>query len=248
MKKILLTLSVFISSFFLFSKITLADTSFTFSDYYINFDTEYPIFLQNKETILNTLNTYPYWEQAYQSIANIPNSYSFGVYDCSSSGSYNFSSSGLTYGRCYVYSYSNDYTSVSYTIRTNLNLVTPTVYSTYYGYFYSNYDFIAYLTNSGYNSIIIPTYTSTTYNKTIPEIVLHNGDKIPTYDDIYNTYINPPTPPTPPDNYPLLTSFYNLFIEKIYFLCEYIYSDYILLSVLVVLLLYISILFFRRLK
>ena len=56
------------------------------------------------------------------------------------------------------------------------------------------------------------------------------------------------TPPTPPDTTPLLTSFITITTDSLAYICEFITSSYIYLSIFVVILLYFVIYLIRRLK
>lgn len=217
--------------------------SLTISKFYYNFDTYVPLYLSNKEYIDNYTSSL---ESSYilASYGNdfiackIPSppslSWTGSVYSYSSSrwGCKLWDSQTNTFSRSGDGAYYNIPIFAYNFVHLNAYVLSSNIF---------NYDKLS----TNYDTIIIPSFTSSVYNKTIPEITINVGDKIPSYLDIYNTYIL--GPPTHPDNYPILTSFFTTFIDRLSFLCEYISSSYIFLSIFVVLLIYISITLLRRL-
>lgn len=74
-------------------------------------------------------------------------------------------------------------------------------------------------------------------------LVFSQGNTFPTVIDLVDYWNS-----TPPDNYPILTSFITTVLEKISLTCEYFSSNYIFLTIFVIFIFYFVILLFRRLK
>ena len=228
---------------FFFPSIVKAD-SLTISNFYYNFDTYVPLYLSNKDYIDNytssldssyilSFNNYDFIACKIPSTPSLTWTGSMYSYSSSRWGCKLWDSQKNTFSRDGAGAY-YDVPLFAYNFaRLNAYVLSSNTF---------NYDKLSTI----YDTIIIPSFTSSVYNKTIPEITINVGDKIPSYLDIYNTYIL--GPPTPPDNYPILTSFYNLVITKLAFISDYIYSSYVLLSIFVILIFYFVILLFRRLR
>lgn len=106
------------------------------------------------------------------------------------------------------------------------------------------------------SSLVYTTSGSDIYTLTIGNDSITFGSQqtittAPTLLDMYKLSHSDPTicsvsPPTPPDNTPLLTTFYTVVIDKIGEICTFFTSNYLYLTVFVIFLFYISILLLRR--
>ena len=131
-------------------------------------------------------------------------------------------------------------------VRPNFSLSFPSYTGNFYLYAYKS-SFI-YL----YSNFVFPVGNCSTESLTIKygdrEKVVNNGNNLPSLYDLYLEINNPdPEEPEPVDNTPILTDFYTTVIEKINYLCEVIVSNYIYLSIFVIILIIILFeLIFRR--
>ena len=105
--------------------------------------------------------------------------------------------------------------------------------------------FILYSTSSSFNPFA-SDYGDTlifSANGNSFSIISNTSNHFPSLYEIHETLYF-----SPPDDFPLLTSFFTIFSEKLVLLCDYITSSYVCLSIFVVFIIYFVILLFRRLK
>lgn len=87
------------------------------------------------------------------------------------------------------------------------------------------------------------TYTMKydTYSYQVP--VVDGRNAVPTLSELYDVWF---PPPSPSDDYPLLTQFFNLFIDKITYVSEYFVSNYVYLYMFSLFILFSFILLLKR--
>lgn len=216
----LLTLVVFLFSI----SNAYADTSV--NCYYDNFDTYFTLYLANEEYFENLISS----NTNLLITTNNGNFVAFYPSSMSSSSLFstivlaNYSSTGMNRWENNSFSGWGGWSSNSSILYFQCPASNNGLPSN--GYFYSSTDY--YLPTTGIDTLVFPEFTSSVFNATIPSITIAPGDKIPTYYDLYQEYIL--TPPGPVDEYPVITSFFNISIDKIKLVAEYFSSNYLYLS------------------
>ncbi len=244
MKKILLIpfFSLLTLVVFLFSISSVcADTSF--NCYYDNFDTYFTIYLSNEEYFQDLISSKP------NLLISTHNGNFSAVYPTSMLSSSSFGTMVLAnYSSTIMYRWnSNSFSTITFYSSSDISLLytqCPAMNNGVpsNGFFYSSSDY--YLPTAGYDTLVLPEFTSSVFNKTIPSISIVPGDKIPSYYDLYQEYIL--TPSGPVDEYPVITSFFTLVLNKFSFITDYFSSNYIYLSIFVIFLLVSFLLLIKR--
>ena len=231
MKKMYLILTFILSSFFFSSSVFAVTNNFIITD-------EMFSQLDNLNTMINIIeSSTPFQTKPYYIIAKLNNSYivNFRSSNSSSSNTVYYGSNGLYFST--QNSYYLFYSDLSGIYQGGyLNEYNP--YSSNFTYLYSNFDILCIMNGSG-------NVLNFNYNNDIYTInVQNNVSVLPSLYVLHDEFIGS----QPADNYPILTEFYTVFIDKIKFTADYISYNYVFLSVFVVFLFMFAILLFRRLK
>lgn len=248
MKKIIITSILTVSLFFCFFTKVNADTiTFSISDWQLDL-------AENVPTMLNTIanknySNYRYIIVAYRRYSNNPWEYLF-VHQTSGDRPYLYyltSWNDLAYYNPYNYvqCFSSDFTSLGSCSYYSGNYANWTGYSNYL-----NPDSINQLVYSSPSAVlnsdspVVPdTYVFTHEDRTF-NYDANSGDPAPTLYTL-REYFNA-SPPTPPDDTPLLTSFVNVVLDKLTLTTDFFTSSYIYLSIFVIIIFYFSICLLRR--
>lgn len=139
-----------------------------------------------------------------------------------------------------IYSFSSDFSSVStsgsYYNSPDWQTYQSGSYSRYL--LYANFD-IPWCSSNGLGHTLNFTYNGNTYT-----LVTSSDNHLPTIYDLDLIF----NPPTPTDDFPLLTSFVSISLDKLSLICDFITSNYVFLFMFVIFVFYFIILLFRRLK
>lgn len=158
-----------------------------------------------------------YYGACYQFIGN-PSSTAFTFqYTESTNRIFYYINAGMK-----IYKYQNGSLSLTSNPINTLNIYTNTEGFTYNNLLYTS-GITAYYINTQGNTLTF-TYAGNTYT-------IENNSAVPS---LYDIYLNSQTPT---DNYPILTSFFTLFLDRLGYLANYITGSYVMLSVIVVILL-----------